>query len=130
MAGPWLQSAVFCARLGEGDGAITALDIVSGVEVEAGERIRVLLVVALARGEHAGPITIRVTAYAPDGDPSATIEQTEDPAWAPADTGRFVIPIVIVAAQDGVYWFEIRLGEAVATRVPLAVQWRPARLLF
>jgi hypothetical protein len=126
MSGPWLQTAVLCERVaGDEDGRVAALDIVDGVEVEAGRPIALNLIIAVVRGGWEGTIRLRVVAFDPLGEPIASMEVDGDPPPIPYAQSRILTPIELVPGRPGVFWFDVQLGRATVTRVPLRIDWRP-----
>lgn len=130
--GPWLQTAAFCERVAELSTAdqAAALGIVERLSITAGEPTRLHLLIAVVRGGWTGPFAIRVVARGPSDDVVAVLEVTQDPQWDAELTSRIVIPLSLVAGAPGVYWFDVLFAGALVTRVPLRIDWNPARLLF
>lgn len=127
MIGPWLQTAVLCEHVaGDDQGRLAAVNILEGLAVEPGTTFKVHLILVLVRGAYEGPIHLGVVALDPFGTPAGTLEVSGDPPAVPYAQTRLVVPIELTAGAPGTWWFDVRIGGATATQVPLRVDWRPA----
>lgn len=117
MLGPWLQKVTVCQPDDTGCAPMATLD-----SVDAGGRpFRVRVAIALVRGGFDGRIQLRVVAIDPLGTPVVTIDVEGDPPGIPHADSQIVVPIELAGAP-GVWWFDIRIGGATSTRVPLQVR--------
>lgn len=124
MSGPWIQTAVLCERV-EGDavGTFAASNIVDGVELEGGDKVELVLLIALVRGDWQGQIKLHVVAYDPAGEPISAMDVDGDPPPVPYAISKIVVPIELVPGQPGVYWFDLSIENQTLTRVPLRIDW-------
>jgi hypothetical protein len=116
VGGPWLTSAVFCTPDSKAD-----LEVTDRVGVRAGTPIKVVLVMFVVRGDHAGRIPLVIEAMSPSHEPAGRIAIDVDPTEGPADASRIVVPIDLGLVRAGVYWFSVATGERVLTKLPLHV---------
>jgi hypothetical protein len=124
VSGPWLQTALLCRKLSIDEaGRATAIDIVDGVAVAAGEPLKLHLVIALVRGSWQGVMQLRVMAFDPEGEPIVSMEVEGDPPDIPYAQSQIVVPIELTAGRPGVYWFDVQIDGTLVTRVPLRVDW-------
>lgn len=133
--GPYLAAALLCERLlvekDEVASAIRIIDRINRTAVGASppERMEpfdyeVTLVVILKAGWAHGSHPLRITLVTPQGESRGILNQT---VFFEGDEDRgvnVVGRIVIRLEMEGIYWFEVRLGEndgKLLTRIPLRV---------
>jgi len=136
MGGPYVQLATFCEKvLQEQDGVISIIRAIDRIILTTSDpqapselppgNIATTLVVALrsddARGRH--PVEIRVQEPSGAYGPS----QTLDVVFEGEDRGANLVLNAAVSAVEGLYWFEVRINDAVLTRVPLRIIYQRIR---
>lgn len=136
--GPYLQAAVFCERiLKEQDGVSSLIRIVDRVTIQAGgpqppekmppTRLSLWAYLAFKSGFAKGSFTISVKAQSPSG-------KTLPPVLLPLflegdDRGASVaFQLNLDAEEDGLYWFDISIGERLVTRMPLRILYQRTTL--
>jgi hypothetical protein len=132
--GPHVQVATFCERvLQEKDGVISviraidrlALTIGSAAggpvpsEIPPGLTIQPTLVISLRSDQARGRFTLRIVAQQPDT--TLLPEFLADVMFEGEDRGVNVVLPMTLQPQEGLYWFDIRLGNQLLTRVPLRI---------
>jgi hypothetical protein len=117
MVGPWLQKVSVCAPDETGCAPLTTLDAVDA----NGRPFQVRIALGLVRGGFDGRIQLRIVAIDPRGTPVQTIDVEGDPPGIPHAHSQIVVPIELAGAP-GLWWFDIRIGGATITRVPLQVR--------
>ncbi len=129
--GPYLEMAVLCERvLEERDGALSLIRLVDRFTIHRpapapGEyvvppSISVVAVVGFKSGAARGRHQLRLSLEYPDGMIHSRLEvplllEGEDRG------ARALVPIQLLAEQEGIYWIRVALDEAEFTRVPLRV---------
>ena len=131
--GPYLQVAALCERaLREGDGVLSLIRIVDVItHTERGPnppsempsiRYPLTFVLMLKSGRARGRQEVTITPELPSGEtmpPVMTTIQLEGEGRG----ANLVAPLDIPYSLEGLYWFNIRLGEHVLTRLPLQVRY-------
>ena len=120
--GPWLSAAMFCERVMVDGAGLSALGIFSERTITTAEPVRLSLLLVLVRGAWAGPFAANLVARSPPDEVVAAIDVTVDLPAGPEASGQVLVPISLVEVQDGVYWFELYLRGALATRLPLRIR--------
>jgi hypothetical protein len=135
--GPYVQTAVFCEQvLQEQDGVLSLIRIVdrithSAVGPDIPEQmpqvpINLRAVITLKSGDSRGRHQVTIRPEAPSG-------QQLDPVTLPVlfegeDRGvNLVVQLGLVVDQEGLYWFDVLLGNRILTRMPLRVVYAPTR---
>ncbi|HLL20504.1 MAG TPA: hypothetical protein VK427_00150 [Kofleriaceae bacterium] len=113
--GPWVMSAMIGART-ESD----ALELVEHIEIAAAREL--VLVIHVVRGDWEGSIPLRVLGHSPTEERVARLDLDLALADAREAAGRVVVPLALEQLQQGVYWFDVVVGETNMTRVPLVVR--------
>lgn len=113
--GPWLITAVFGLQRESGIAVVDSVEIVEGRDLQA------VLLLALVRDHHDGPIDLRVDAISPDGEKVGELAAEVEIPDLHDVAGRVTMPIALASVQSGTYWFEIYAGERLLSRVPLRV---------
>jgi uncharacterized protein DUF6941 len=132
--GPYLAVALLCEKvLKEADGVTSLIRIIDRVTVSVSgpgapvempaAPVNLTLVVGFKSGFARGPYSVRVKALAPSGRVLSTIElpmllEGEDRGTQVAMTLNFQ------AEEEGLYWFEVFVLEALITKVPLRVVYQ------
>lgn len=133
--GPFLQMAVFCERvLEEKDGVLSAIRIIDRVTYRAvvprpSEEmppfpLNVVALISLKGGRALGRHTLTLRATAPYGTAGRQLPDFSVPVLFEGGEDRGVNVILNVAMQvthEGVYWFDVKLDDALLTRMPLRV---------
>ena len=131
--GPYVQVAALCERvLREGDGVLSLIRLVDVINhTERGPeppeemptvRYPLTLVLSLKSGRARGRQDVTVTPELPSGEtlpPVSTTVQLEGEGRG----ANIVAPLDIPYSLEGLYWFNIRLGEHILTRLPLQVRY-------
>jgi hypothetical protein len=136
LGGPYVQVAVICTTpLIEQQGQLSIIRIQDRIQL-AGPTDQMQpqplnslwIVVALKSGELVGKYHLKITPITPSGvrqeGPSLSVlfEGNERGAIIQA-------PLGVVAEEEGLYWFEITLEEAVLTQIPLRVMYQKMQLM-
>jgi len=132
LGGPYLAYAVICERvLRETDGAISLIRIIDRFTIQGSSPVSppttltFWLAVLFRRGFPRGVMNLTVQPVSPSGKslPAMTF-----PLHFEGDEEHgsdLALQVNLLAHEDGLYWFEIRLAEQLATRVPLRVVYLP-----
>jgi hypothetical protein len=129
---PWVSIAAFCqtAIIEAGTGNLSVIKIVDGLSLAGTTAemqptpIQVTMALILKSDEMTGQYTVKITVTSPTGT------KTPGPNLPCYFEGRdrgvqSVFPIGLFVAEQGIYWFDIMLGEEmVLTRVPLRVMYQ------
>ena len=133
--GPHVQLATFCERvLQEPDGVLSLVRVLDRVtvvagfpgapdEIPAGHPVQVTLVVALRSDQARGRSKISIDPEKPDTThlPSAEF----DVSFEGEERGVNVIVPMVLEAQEGLYWFNVKLNdEQLLSRVPLRITYQ------
>jgi len=119
--GPWLGAAVLCERVIVDGDALSAVHILEQITAAGPRPVELTMLMLIVRGAARGPIVAQIVARSPDGELVAALEVIADLPETPDGCGRVVVPIRLDVVRDGVYWFDVGVGDAIATRVPLRV---------
>ena len=136
--GPYLQTAVFCERiLKEGDGVVSLIRLVDRVMIQASgpdppekmppTRLSFWGYLAFKSGFAKGSFTVTVRANGPSG-------QKLPPVMLPMflegdDRGAGLgFQLNLEAQEDGLYWFDVLIGDRLITRMPLRIVYQRATL--
>lgn len=131
--GPYVQIAGFCERiLREADGVLSLIrmvDVVTHTEnrPDAPEEMPAFhypltLVLTLKSGEARGRHDISITPVQPGGESLGTITASIR-LEGEGRGANIVSPIDLPYTQEGLYWFDIHLGQDILTRIPLEVRY-------
>jgi hypothetical protein len=132
--GPHVQLAAFCEKvLHERDGVVSLIRVIDRItvqaigtgapdEIPAGHIVNATLIVALRSDQAKGRYAVRVSGEQPDTTrlPDATV----DVVFEGEDRGVNLIFPMALEAQEGLYWFDILLGDGLLSRVPLRVMYQ------
>jgi hypothetical protein len=131
---PWVQLAAFCqVALTEGTGHLSVIRfidrwVVAGVAQEMQPtNIQLTMAVILKSDQMKGQYRLSLQFHTPSHQ---TTKGPEFPALFEGDDRgvQLVLPMGIVAAEQGLYWFDILIEEEVVTRVPLRVLYQRVHL--
>ena len=131
--GPYLQAALFCERvLTEKDNVHTLVRVIDrlhlqGFGPDASDQMPELqtsltLALMVKSGEARGTTPIRITMTRPSGltDQNAVWEGT-----VPLEGGTrghsLIAQLGLKLAEPGPYWFNVYIGDGIATKIPLEV---------
>ena len=131
IGGPYVQVAAICATpLIEQQGFLSIIRIQDRIQL-AGltdnmqpQLLNSLtLVVAVKSGDMSGKYTLNVVPITPSGKrllgPSMSI------LFEGQERGTVMMaPLMVVAEEEGLYWFEITLEDMILTRIPLRVMYQ------
>ena len=131
MGGPFICAALFCEKvLKESDGVMTAVRIidrfnVSGDSDEMGtQTLNFTVLLSLKSGDVRGRAEISVQPVSPSGKP---LPKVSFPVNFEGDSDRGVgmaLPTILKADEEGVFWFDVKFGEQLLTRMPLRILYR------
>jgi hypothetical protein len=113
--GPWITTAVFGLQREDG------IAVVEFVQIASGRDLGAVLLLGLVRDHHDGPVDLRVDAISPDGEKVGELAAEVEIPDLHDVAGRVTVPIALSSVRSGTYWFEIRAGERLLSRVPLRV---------
>jgi hypothetical protein len=129
--GPYVQVAAICMTpLIEQQGLLSVIRIQDRIQL-AGltENMQpqplnsLTLVVALKSGEMTGKFALNIVPITPSGKrlpgPSMSI------LFEGQERGTVMMaPLMVVAEEEGLYWFEVTLEDMILTRIPLRVMYQ------
>jgi hypothetical protein len=129
--GPYLSAAVICERvLEEKDGVVTLVRLIDrftitlqGPEAPATlppTPISLIAVVWLRSGEARGSYTLKLRPELPSGQTLDAAQLTVHLEGEERGT-RSVFTLNLVAEQEGLYWFDVLLGDTLLTRIPFRI---------
>jgi hypothetical protein len=125
--GPWLTAALICESVGQYENGSVAdilgkIDGLEFLESEADTAFReVFIIVTFTGGETRGTQTVEIVAH-PPGRPAQRLHAEEVFFDGPGAGHDIQIKIPIVAAIEGMYWFDVLLDGRLVTRVPFRVR--------
>jgi Family of unknown function (DUF6941) len=128
---PFVQVACVCqAALQETTGLFTVVRILDRIPVQGvteemqPQPLNTLsLIVILKSGEMSGKYTLSVTPQTPSGKRLPSMQM---PALFERDERGVVlcVPLMLVATEEGLYWFDVTIEQDVLTRIPLRVMYQ------
>lgn len=131
VSGPFVAVACICQTpLVEQGGQLSVIRITERLQVvgvnpqmQPQPIQNLFLVVILRSGDMRGSYPLKVTPVTPSGQ---SLQSTEASVlFEGEDRGPgFIQPLQFLATEDGLYWFEVRLSDALLTRIPLRVQYQ------
>ena len=131
---PWVQVAAFChTAIIENTGHMSVIRItdrvnLAGITPEMQSMpLQLTMALLLKSDEMRGQYQIKVRCVSPRGE---TTDGPEIPfLFGGADQGvQVVLPIGLIATEQGLYWFEVMLEDVILTRVPLRVMYQRIQL--
>lgn len=134
LGGPYLQLAVFCETVIEGkDGVLSLIRIIdrivtSATGPDAPEHmptvpINARLVLAFKSGFAKGSYAVRIRPWTPNGQPLPDV--TVPMHLEGDDRGQnIVLQVGLLADQEGLYWFDVSVGERLVTRLPFRLVYQ------
>jgi hypothetical protein len=136
--GPYLAVAALCEKVIEDkQGVLSLIRIVDRIvanvvapDVPAAMPpipVSLTAVVILRSGEARGRHSLKIRLEEPSGLQQGT---TEIPVFFEGeDRGmNAVIPLQIVAREEGLYWFDVLVNDELLSRIPLRLIYQPQRL--
>jgi hypothetical protein len=131
--GPYVQVAALCERvLTEADGVLSLIRIVDVItHTERGPdpprempevRYPLTLVLTLKAGTARGRHDVTITPELPSGETRQPFTTTVQMEGAGRGT-NIVMQMNIPYTLEGLYWFNVRFGEHILTRLPLQVRY-------
>jgi len=133
--GPHVQLATFCDKvLIERDGVLSVIRAIDRITVVAsggpalpadlpeGHKVTPTLVVALRSDEAKGRHTISIVGEQPDGSrlPPANFDVT----FEGGERGINLVLPMVLEPQEGLYWFEVWIGDQLLSRVALRIVYQ------
>lgn len=133
VGGPYLQMAVLCEKvLREADGVISVIRVVDRITLSVTgpapaqmppAPINLMAVIAFKSGFARGPFTVRMKLVAPSHQELNTVElpillEGEDRGAC------LTVQLGFQAEEEGLYWFDVYLLDALVTKVPLRVVYQ------
>lgn len=134
LGGPYLAAAVFCEKVIEDkQGILSLIGIIdritqSAVGPDAPEKMPPLsynlhLVLSFKSGFARGTQSVRLRALPPEGPPMG--ESIFTVFFEGEDRGNnLILQMALALPMEGLYWFDILLGERLVTRMPLRVVYQ------
>ncbi|MBI2217108.1 MAG: hypothetical protein HYU51_07415 [Candidatus Rokubacteria bacterium] len=134
LGGPYLQIAAFCENVIEGkDGVLSLIRVIdrfvhTAVGAGAPEKMPAVpvnahLVLSFKSGFAKGSFPVKIRGVSPDGKPLPDVSipmQLEGD-----DRGQnIVLQVGLVLEQEGLYWFDVYVGERLMTRMPLRLVYQ------
>ncbi len=131
---PWVQVAAIChTGLIENTGQLSVIRITDRVAVAGTtpemqpQPLQLTMIVLLKSGDMHGQYNVRIRCNSPQG------KETMGPGimffFEGGDRGvQTILPLAMVATEQGTYWFDVMLEEEVLTRVPLTVLYQRIQL--
>jgi hypothetical protein len=128
---PYVQIAAICqAALQEANGFISIIRVIDRLPVPGRtEQMppfplhQLCLAVVLKSGEMSGKYTLKIIPETPSGKRLPAVEM---PALFERDERgvALVMPLGIIAEEEGLYWFDVTIEQDVLTRIPLRVMYQ------
>ena len=132
--GPWFAMAVFCEKvLEDKDGVLSAIRIVdrffftasgpAAPEKMPPTPIQLTALVSLKSGFAKGSYTVRLRPTTPS---MVKMPEQSVPILLEGDDrgSNVIINMVMTVKEDGLYWFDVFLGERLVTRMPLRIVYQ------
>lgn len=132
--GPYLQAAVLCEKVIEDkEGILSLIQIIDRTTVtvqgpDAPEKmppvpLNAQLVLMFKTGFAKGSHQVKIRAKTPDGVP---LPEVSLPIHLEGDDRgtNLILPVQLVLKEEGLYWFDIFIGERLVTRVPFRLVYR------
>lgn len=130
IAGPYLQTAVFCEQvLEEKTGTISLIRIIDRIQVTTppGSFGQIVLppvtpiaVIALKSGSARGSHQLTIRQEAPNGMKQAAVVLTV--LFEGEDRGvNVILPVPVGTDVEGLHWFEVLLDDQLLTKMPLRI---------
>jgi hypothetical protein len=131
--GPHVQVAALCERaLVENDGVLSLIrlvDVINHTERSANPpsemppiRYPLTLVITLKSGRARGRQEVTITPELPSGETLSSNTLTVQ-LEGEGRGANITAPLDIPYSLEGLYWFNIRLGDHILTRIPLDVRY-------
>lgn len=134
LGGPYLQLAVFCENVIEDrQGVLSIIRIIDRTIVtasgpDAPEKMPPVpldarMVLGFKAGFAKGSYSVRIRPTGPDGKP---LPEVIVPMHLEGDDRghNIILPLRMALDQEGLYWFEIYVGETLVTRMPFRLVYQ------
>jgi hypothetical protein len=134
--GPHVAMGLICEKvLEEKDGVLTIVRVIDRLNIQvmgagaqssipAGVQYTLTLVVSLKSGDARGRNTLGIWPELPSGERLPRRDMAVH--FEGEDRGiNAVFQIGLPVAQEGLYWFDVLLGDQVLTRIPLRIVYQP-----
>ena len=136
--GPWLQTAVFCERiLEEKDGVVSLMRIVDRLVVTAsgpdapermppGGAFQVRGLLSFKAGFARGSFEVKLSVITPS---NRKLEDVTLSMFLEGEDRGVNLPfnMNLQNVEEGLYWFDVRVGERLVTRMPLRIVYQRIR---
>jgi len=134
--GPYVAVATLCERaLQEADGTLSLIRIIDSVTIQAvgneapdtlppGAQVSCTLVVSLRAGEARGSQPVSILIEKPDGRRDSGPQLSVPFVTGPSAGANLIFPIQMAVDTAGLYWFELRVGDRLMSKVPLQVNYQ------
>ena len=131
--GPFLAAALLCESvLQEKDGRLSVIRINNRITITAGtgapekmppSTISATALISFRAGFARGSYSVRLQPITPSGK---RLPEVSLPILLEGDDRgqNLILPIRLQAAEEGLYWFDVRLNERLLTRIPLRLVYR------
>ncbi len=139
LGGPYLSTAVFCEKvLQEKDGVVSVIRIVDRFILTASgpqppEKMPPMTIATTAflsfkSGFAKGSHTVKLVSMDPSGRPAGP--EALLPVFFEGDDrgANITVNVNLRVAEEGLYWFEVLLGERLITKIPLRVVYQRVSL--
>jgi hypothetical protein len=128
---PFVQVAAICqSPLQEATGHLSLIRLMDRVpiagitdEMQPQPLNQLAIVVVLKSGEMKGKYNIKIVPVTPSGKRLAGPQLTA--LFEGEERGvAIVLPVALVAEEEGLYWFDVMLEQELLTRIPLRVMYQ------
>ena len=131
LGGPFICAALFCEKiLKESDGVMTVVRIIDRFYVHGNTDemqkidLNFTILLSIKSGDFRGRYEISVQPITPSGKP---LPKLSFPLNFEGDSDRgvrTVAPARLEVDEEGVFWFDVKCGEQLLTRMPLKILYR------
>ena len=129
-SGPYIQIAAFCERvLQEKDGVLTLVRVIDTINCYGPSEkmppmpLSFTTVLSFKAGFFQGKCNVRMRPVSPSVKPGPIAEFAV--YFEGNDRGvNLILPTHFMADEEGIYWFEVSLEEALVTKIPLRVLYQ------
>ncbi len=131
LEGPWLVAALLCEKvLEEKDSALSAIRIVDRIILNASgpgapEKmpplpVQLTALISFKSGFAKGNFTVKVRPVSPS---QQKIQGMDFPIFLEGDErgANVIVNLGMTLNEDGLYWFDVLLGDRLLTRMPLRI---------
>lgn len=132
--GPYLSAAIFCEKvLSEKDNVLSAMRIIDRITLTVSgdappakmppTNVSVTALISFKSGEHRGSAEVKFVGRNPDHKVFAT---SVLPILLEGDErgSNSIVNLNMQVNQEGLYWFDVLIGERLLTRMPLRIVYQ------